>query len=703
MLIGLMILTSFLLFYFFLVEETRYSLGIYSAIRISLIKTLILISFFSYFFAEINSIFQSLSFVSMIFCWSFFILVISFLCFYIYRNNKVKFIMDGYISISQRIYLVVIFIFILIPLFVLALIVPPNNWDSMTYHMPRVMHWIQNLNIYPYPTGNVRQLVTPPLAEYIILNMQLLSGDDYFANLVQFFSMIGTICAISLFVKEFSLNYRGQVFSILLILSIPLGIFQSTTTQTDYIASFFYISFLYFAFLTINRRDNIFKNVLFMSLCLWLGGLSKYNTLIFALPICLYLGVFWLKNYDLRHIFSFAFIISFTFVVILSPFLIRNQKYFQSPLGDPAIAIIMKNDEPSIKNMVSNASKNVSDHLTLPFAFYNKTLQALVSEFHKLLDVSPNSPANNFGNYNYQVSFSFTEDKASSPIHVIFFIISGLFLYMNKLSPQRKWLLLLYLSVIFSGLLHSLIFRWQPWGERLLLPVTLTSVVLVSSIIFPIISKSRNILTSLSVFLLFYGMIPVYFNRNKPIIDPIAIVRKLKKEPKGTLTQDIIDTHIPKAILPSILLNYHLTEDGLKLRNDLTELQKIELYNIEDSLGFFNAERRIILFNSRTENYFITQPYLLTKLRAVLDSIPTVDNKVALNLGVEAFEYPLWILAKEKFNQGFSFHTPIEDGKLVNLYPEINQHLDSEFNIEISELNNSWTVKRSKASYVGIK
>jgi hypothetical protein len=698
MLIGLIIISFFLAFYFFLNKAAGDSLGIYSAIRISLIKTLILISFFCYFFAEINSIFQSLSLVSMIFCWSFFILVISFLCFYRYRNNKVNFHVEGYISVSQRIYLAVIFIFILTPLFFLALIVPPNNWDSMTYHMPRVMHWIQNFNIYPYPTGNVRQIVIPPLAEYIILNMQLLSGVDYFANFVQFFSMIGTICAISLFVKEFSLDYRGQLFSILLILSIPLGIFQSTTTQTDYIASFFYISFLYFTFLSINRKDHIYNNVLFMALCLWLGGLSKYNTLIFAFPVCLYLGFVWVKKYDLRNIFFFGFIIFITFVVILSPYLIRNQIYFQSPLGDPAISVIMKNDEPSIKNMISNASKNISDHLALPFTFYNKTLQLLVFEFHELLDISPNSPANNFGNYNYQVSFSFTEDKASSPVQVILFLISGLFLYFNKFFTHRKWLSLLYSLVIFSGLLHSLIFKWQPWGERLLLPVTLTSIVLTSSIIYPIISKSRNILTLLSVFLLFYGIIPVYFNRNKPIIDPIAITRKLKKEPKGTLTQDIIDTHIPKVILPSILSYYYLTEGGLKLRNDLTELQKIKLYHIEDSLGFFNAERRVILFNSRKENYFITQPYLLTKLTAVFDSIPSGDTKIALNLGAEAFEYPLWILANEKFKQGFSFHTPVENDKFGSRYPEINQHLDSEFEIEISELNNAWTVRHIKLS-----
>lgn len=690
------VLSFFSIFYLFFNEAIEYRLGVYSAMRISFVKTLITIALISYSFAEILSFFHSLALLPLILCWGIFLFCVVFFCFYKYPNVKRVSLLWGYIDLPQRIYLLIAVIFILVPLFVLAIIVPPNNWDSMTYHMSRVMHWIQNSNIYPYPTGNIRQIAIPPLAEYIILNMQILSGGDYFANLVQFFSMIGTICIVSLFVKEFSIDYKGQLFSMLLILSIPIGIFQATTTQTDYVASFFFLSFLYFAFLSISSKVYIHKNVLFLALCLALGGLTKFNILIYALPICLWLGIAWIKNYHLKNIFSFGIILFMTSVVVLSPFLIRNQKYFNYPFGDPSITVIMKNDKLELKNMLSNASKNIADNLAVPISTYNKTLQSVVFAFHKILDVSPNSPKNNFGNYNYQVSFAFTEDKASSPFQVIFFIISGFFLFINKSFPKRNLLILLYLSVIIAVLLHSLIFKWQPWGERLLLPLTLTSVVLTSAILYPVISKFRNILTLFSVILLFYGMIPVYFNRNKPIVDPIAIVRKLKKEPKGTLTPDIIETHIPKAIRPSVLQNYYLTEEGLKLKKDLTALQKIELYNIEDSLGFFKAERRVVLFNSRIENYFITQPYLLTKLRAVVDSIPSSEYKIALKLSGEAFEYPLWILANEKFKQKFSFHTPVEDDKFNSRSPEINQHLNFEFKIVISELNNSWSVKHSK-------
>src|SRR5262245_27542477 len=39
-------------------------------------------------------------------------------------------------------------------LFVLAIVAPTTNWDSLTYHLPRVMHWVQQQSVEHFPTGN---------------------------------------------------------------------------------------------------------------------------------------------------------------------------------------------------------------------------------------------------------------------------------------------------------------------------------------------------------------------------------------------------------------------------------------------------------------------------------------------------------------------------------------------------------------------
>lgn len=45
---------------------------------------------------------------------------------------------------------------------VVALIAPPNNWDSMTYHMSRVEHWRVNGSVIHYPTNVVWQIYLNP-------------------------------------------------------------------------------------------------------------------------------------------------------------------------------------------------------------------------------------------------------------------------------------------------------------------------------------------------------------------------------------------------------------------------------------------------------------------------------------------------------------------------------------------------------------
>src|SRR5262249_40354994 len=79
-----------------------------------------------------------------------------------------------------------------------ALAAPPNTWDSMEYHMPRIVHWLQNRSVAFYATHGTRQLQMQPWAEYAILQLHALSGGDRLDNLVQWFSMAGSVTGVTL-------------------------------------------------------------------------------------------------------------------------------------------------------------------------------------------------------------------------------------------------------------------------------------------------------------------------------------------------------------------------------------------------------------------------------------------------------------------------------------------------------------------------
>src|SRR5262249_2538151 len=110
----------------------------------------------------------------------------------------------------------------------IALVAPPNTWDSLTYHMSRVMHWAQNRSVSHYPTHIQRQLHHTPWAEFAILHLQLLSGNDRFANTVQWFAMLGSVTGVSLIAKQVGADARGQIFSAVIAATIPMGILQAS-------------------------------------------------------------------------------------------------------------------------------------------------------------------------------------------------------------------------------------------------------------------------------------------------------------------------------------------------------------------------------------------------------------------------------------------------------------------------------------------
>ena len=98
--------------------------------------------------------------------------------------SKKKFFNISYEILSHIVYKILYILLVFLLTFITALIYPPNSLDAMSYHLPKVMNWIQNSNLSFYPTNDLRQLALAPFSEFALLHLYLIINADNFSNLL---------------------------------------------------------------------------------------------------------------------------------------------------------------------------------------------------------------------------------------------------------------------------------------------------------------------------------------------------------------------------------------------------------------------------------------------------------------------------------------------------------------------------------------
>src|SRR5207249_2498683 len=220
--------------------------------------------------------------------------------------------------------------FVVVTVGLIALIAPPNNWDSMTYHMSRVAHWIQNRSVDFYPTSIPRQLYQNPWAEFVIMNLQALSGGDRFANLVQWYSMLGSIVGVTVIAKQLGADPRGQIFAAVIAATIPEGILQASSTQNDYVESFWILCLSHYV-IRLNTKPNLASSIGAAS-SLGLAILTKATAYVWAFPFLLWLFLSGLKTWRWK-LAKVAIVIALIAVAINVDHYARNFKLYGSLIG----------------------------------------------------------------------------------------------------------------------------------------------------------------------------------------------------------------------------------------------------------------------------------------------------------------------------------------------------------------------------------
>lgn len=191
-------------------------------------------------------------------------------------------------TISEFILFVISFV-IYSYIFFLNTLIPPYDWDSLTYHLVDVLFYAQEktIRVFPYP-GN--HYTFPKVGELLTLWIYLLGGGDSVAyrhlNCVQVpFAFLGGVALVS---SSMSLGLKKNPWILFPLYALtPIVMIQSLTTMVDLIAGSIFLVVLAFILLFLKTRRRLPLYLTFLSLGILLG--IKFTFLYFSLPLVLIL------------------------------------------------------------------------------------------------------------------------------------------------------------------------------------------------------------------------------------------------------------------------------------------------------------------------------------------------------------------------------------------------------------------------------
>ncbi|MEH2197041.1 ArnT family glycosyltransferase [Nostoc sp.] len=473
---------------------------------------------------EFLNIFKLINFSSVLITWVFICIILIYICFRLNyqkpqtleQNESSKL----NIQIPSPINLLFGIGFVVATVGLIAIIAPPNNWDSMDYHMSRVAHWIQNHSIAHYPTNYTPQLYQNPWSEFVILHFQILSGGDYFANLVQWFSMIGCIIAVSLIAKKLGADVRGQVFSAVVTATIPMGILQASSTQNDYVLSFWVVCLAYYLLSAIQAEtSDILMNSFKIGSSIGLAILSKGTAYFYIFPFLIWFGLFQIKRFRWK-VWKPALIVGSLSLLLNIGHYLRNYNLFASPLGEPGN---YSNEVYGINILFSNVLRNIALHIGTPVGLWNGIANRLIQIIHIFIGVDVNDPRITFSKTFFvpggwsTIGISGNENSAGNLVHLVLIIIC-MIIFMNRKEIRKQRDLSDYLiAAISTFIIFCYFVKWQAWNSRLHLPFF----VLLSPFLGIVLSKlkKQKIAIIIVIFLLISSLPWVFLNRFRPIID----------------------------------------------------------------------------------------------------------------------------------------------------------------------------------------
>jgi hypothetical protein len=349
-----------------------------------------------------------------------------------------------------------------------AVVAPPNTWDSMTYHMARVANWIQHRNVNYYQTNIIRQLYLGPWSEFTVANLGILFGSDRLANLVQYSGMLGSLIGVSSIAAKLGSGSRGQALAALFAAALPMGLLQASSTQTDYVNSFWVLCAVNWAVsLALQAESRRDFTWFLLGASVAIAFLTKATSVLFIAPFASWAFVTNIRQLKFR-IWKPLVICLVMAGIVNAGQLYRNQQAFGAPLGPKEETATYANSLHTPGAIISGLLRNLAMNMNLPLE--SGGLSSMMTKLVRAVtDLDPSDERITFPRTHFGFSYSHHEDAAGNPLQLLLgslAIAASIGTWKRRPFPAIFSLCLFTALLIFSGCL-----KWQPWITRLQLPL----------------------------------------------------------------------------------------------------------------------------------------------------------------------------------------------------------------------------------------
>lgn len=438
------------------------------------IKAITIWTLFCFSLTEILSLFHGISTRNLWICWIIFDMILMVLNYFKYRNKKWRDMRFPRKSIARKQIVAGLFF---IGMIALALKTIPYNWDSMTYHLPRIFHWFQNGTVEHYATHIDRQVASPVLGAFVNLNVYaMMGGNDIFVNLLQCCSFLSNGVLVYYIAKKICCSDKYCMAAAVLFYTMPIAFAEAVTTQVDNYSTLWMLCFVYLILDFLNPKEKIVFNkstsfyIIILSMCIAFGYLTKPSVGIGMVFFALWLLLVVIKRKDnFITLVAYALLAIGILLILLTPEFLRNLETYNA-LASSATGKRQLIGSLHPKHILVNAIKNFTFNMPTIW-IYNSSeiIYKCVMRFAGFLEIDINNPGISEDGRAFEVrtAQNYGHDNAVNPIMVWLVIGCAICLLLkNRKKGLAEVKNQYFIVACMSFFVFCTMLRWEPFVSR---------------------------------------------------------------------------------------------------------------------------------------------------------------------------------------------------------------------------------------------